>query len=201
MDIEQAFQNAFGRKSNEFILKKEKRKREDEKFTKKKFSKDVFIRLRIYQEDLEKYDNYFIKYNVKKNKKILKDFVSLLKEHELDDIINIDDNFNFDTTTFSLSDIEIINSFTDLDGDIYSFFKIKKGKLSGDFNKQIRKLNKIINNVDFDIEGNPEDDLDEITKLKRERYIKCCQELEYQDDGLYGWILKRITNRSFMDDL
>ena len=124
-----------------------------------------------------------------------------MNDNDLQDLIKIEDKFNIETTTFTLSEINEINKFTDLDDDIYSYFFVKKGKLSGNLNNQIFKLKNLIDNVDFDVEEENEKTENEETERKKENYKLICDELEYEDDDLYGWILKRFMDRSFIKEL
>jgi hypothetical protein len=118
---------------------------ESEPLKKKRKKKKRYVCLRFTRERNRRFDFYYIHYNNKKNKKIIKEFYGYAKEFDLLDIINIPVLQENQETKIYYDKEEIQNTIQgkmfrenkDIFGDVFLFDKLK-----GNVNKKIAKIKK-----------------------------------------------------------
>lgn len=111
-----------------------------------------YLPIIINQEEKEKYNVYFVPFSSsKREESILKQFLQILEEYELSDLVKIEE-IHSRTTTFKDYELIAIKRFVDLCDQMFHEFKIKKKPISGKFNIKIKDEEKTIKDEEETIE-------------------------------------------------
>lgn len=138
-DFDNLFKKQFGTSSEDIIPKHELTDKKEPNA--KRLKKDSFIPLRIYDENTQTYHVYFIRYDLKKNKKILREFRKKMIEIEFNDLVKIEELKDF-VNQFSKEYVEKVSQFCHMYDDIFSHVELKDGRLSGKLLKEMAKREK-----------------------------------------------------------
>ena len=146
-DLDKLFEKQFGKSSSSLIPKHDLTDKKEPKG--KKLKGESYIPIRIYDENTEKYQIYFIRYDLKKNRKILSDFRKKMIEIEFTDLVKMEE-FGDYVNEFTKDKIDGITKIFDMYDDIFTHVELKVGRLSGKLLKEIDKREK---DEDEDEEG------------------------------------------------
>jgi hypothetical protein len=175
---EDLFEKFFSKSINNFGIKRvrednptlKKTKRIKKLKTKINQNEQKYIQFRVKDEHTQTSHIYFFRYDLNNNINILKKFIENINKSDLSDLIIIEE-FDLDITIFTKEQLRVIKDFCDINPDLFSYFYIKEGPLSGKINNEIQKRE-----TDYNIQAD-----------------------ETNDESMEEWLQRILADKSFVD--